>query len=106
MDTFLQQKSFILRLILLNLINFAQCEDLMHSSSLESFLVQSADQNQWDQTGKIGVMVGFSVFGILLFYTISYIFYDIYKQNKMYDDFIEKDIKEMRKLDMASGAIG
>ena len=52
------------------------------------------------------MIVGFSVYGILLFYTIVYIFYDIYKQNKIYNDFIEKDIKEMRKLDMAAGPQG
>ena len=83
-------------LLLLNAIS-AQYQG---QSPKESFYKQSPSLNEWNDTGKIGAILGFAVFGIMYLYAIVMIFRDIRKNDKMYSELLEHDKKTMSELGM------
>ena len=69
-------------------------------SPKESFAVQSADMNAWSSTGEVGAILGFITFGVLFLFTVVSIFYDNSQRSKAYDEMIEDDLQEMKRLGM------
>ena len=60
------------------------------------------ENNDWKPKNKVGAILGFSVFGCAYIFAIIKIFIDIDKRDKMYDDDIVQDLKEMKDLGLDS----
>ena len=51
----------------------------------------SADLNGWSDTGVVGAILGFGVFGLAYLFTVIAIFMSISQSGKDYDEMIEHD---------------
>lgn len=58
--------------------------------------------NDWKDSSRAGVGLGFSVFGLAYFYSVLQIFIDIDKRGKSYDSDIEEDLKKINELGLGS----
>ena len=70
----------------------------------ESFYLQSEDMNAWTETDTVGCIIGFTIFGLLYAYTVGYVFYDTAARGKEFDELLENDLAEMKKLGMDMNA--
>ena len=68
------------------------------TSPIKSIEAMSIDQNEITDSGLIGTIVGYSVFGLFYFTAVIMIFFDIKKDYKHYSELVEEDLAEMKKL--------
>ena len=69
-------------------------------SPKESFYIQSEDYAKWDNTGKVGVILGFGAFAIAYVVTVIKIFIDIRKRYEFYSNKVAEDLETMKTLGM------
>ena len=58
--------------------------------------------NDWKGSSKIGVGLGFSIFGLAYMYSVLQIFIDIDKRGKAYEQDIEEDLAKISELGLGS----
>ena len=58
--------------------------------------------NDWKDSSRAGVGLGFSVFVLAYFYSVLQIFIDIDKRGKSYDKDIEQDLAKINELGLGS----
>ena len=63
----------------------------------------SEDMNEWDDTSRVGAIIGFVVFGLAVLYTIYRIFDDIAASAVEYEKLIENDLKVLTQDLKVSG---
>ena len=80
------------------LLGYAQAA--FPSSPEVSLLNMSDDTNEFSDTGKIGIIVGYAVFALFYVIAVIAIFIDICKDYNKYSELVEGDLKEMRDLGM------
>ena len=69
----------------------------------ESFKKMSSDDNfEWNTRAKVGAALGFVVFGVAYISTVFAIFLDIKKSSENYDEMIQDDLSEIKKLGLHS----
>ena len=66
-----------------------------------SLLVQSEDMNSMSDSGKVGTIIGFLIFGVFYLSVVGLIFHDISKRGKSYEELIEDDLNQLRQLGLA-----
>ena len=69
-------------------------------SPKESFYVQSEDVIEWNNTGKVGAILGFGAFAIAYVVTVVKIFVDIKKRYHMYSELVAEDLAKMKEMNM------
>ena len=60
------------------------CDSCKGRSTKKSFQAESADMSAWDDSSRIGCIIGFTVFGLAYIYTVVMIFHDMNNRKKMY----------------------
>ena len=60
------------------------CDSCKGKSPANSFKAMSADMSTWDDSSRIGCIIGFTVFGLAYIYTVLMIFHDMNNRKKMY----------------------
>ena len=61
-----------------------------------------AENNNWIPSATVGSVLGFTVFGTAYVFAVIKIFVDISARDKMYDDDIADDLKQMKGLGLDS----
>ena len=77
-----------------------ELKPLVPYSAIKSFSVKSPDFNTWDERYPIPAVIGFALFGIAYVVTVAAIFWSIRQSKIDYDEMIQDDLNEMRKLGM------
>lgn len=84
------------------------CFDVKHDGSFKGYTRvdtvntvgypnESPTQNKkWNPNCKVGLIAGFAVFAVAYLITVVYIFIDINKRGKMYDDMIVEDLSKLQ----------
>ena len=75
------------------------------STPFKSWETNSPDNNPWSGGATAGAIIGFSLFGVSYIFVVIYIFMDINKSKKEYQEMVEEDKNTIKQLNVSANTL-